>query len=85
MCIRDRTHGVDLELTGRENLVNMGRVRGYSTKQILEISPEIIDFTELGQYIDLPLKTYSAGMITRLIFGVATSFKPCLLYTSRCV
>ncbi len=75
----DITHGVDLELTGRENLVNMGRVRGYSTKQILEISPEIIDFTELGQYIDLPLKTYSAGMITRLIFGVATSFKPDIL------
>ena len=71
--------GVDHELTGRENLINMGRMRGYTTKQIMTMTPDIIDFTDLGQYIDLPLKTYSAGMITRLIFGVATSLDPEIL------
>ena len=75
----DITQGVDMELTGRENLINMGRIRGFSTKQLIEKTPEIMEFTELGPYIDLPLKTYSAGMVTRLIFGVATSFEPDIL------
>jgi len=71
--------GLDSELTGRENLINMGRIRGYTTKQILAKMPDIIDFTDLGQFIDLPVKTYSAGMLTRLIFGVATSHDPEIL------
>jgi len=71
--------GVDFELTGRENLINMGRIRGFSTKEILNRSPEIIEFTELGPFIDLPLKTYSSGMRTRLIFGIATSLDPDIL------
>jgi len=71
--------GVDYELTGRENLINMGRIRGYTTKQILSKMADIIEFTDLGQFIDLPLKTYSAGMMTRLIFGVATSVDPDIL------
>ena len=75
----DIGQGVDIELTGRENLINMGRIRGFSTKQLIEKTPEIMEFTELGPYIDLPLKTYSAGMVTRLIFGVATSFEPDIL------
>lgn len=75
----DVAQGVDPELTGRENLINMGRIRGFSTKQLIEKTPEIMEFTELGPFIDLPLKTYSAGMVTRLIFGVATSFEPDIL------
>lgn len=75
----DVSLGLDHELTGRENLINMGRIRGFTTKQILEKTPEIIEFTDLGQYIDLPMKTYSAGMMTRLIFGVATSLDPEIL------
>ena len=75
----DTYQGVDAELTGRENLINMGRIRGFTTKQLIEKTPEIMEFTELGPYIDLPLKTYSAGMVTRLIFGVATSFEPDIL------
>ncbi|MDC7676493.1 ABC transporter ATP-binding protein [Asticcacaulis machinosus] len=75
----DVSLGVDYELTGRENLINMGRIRGYSTKQILQKIPEIVEFTDLGQFIDLPIKTYSAGMVTRLIFGVATSLEPDIL------
>jgi lipopolysaccharide transport system ATP-binding protein len=71
--------GVDPELTGRENLINMGRIRGYTTRQIQAKMADIIEFTDLGQFIDLPLKTYSAGMVTRLIFGVATSVDPDIL------
>ena len=71
--------GLDGELTGRENLINMGRIRGYTTKQIVAKMTDIIEFTDLGQFIDLPLKTYSAGMVTRLIFGVATSMDPEIL------
>lgn len=68
--------GVDPTLTGRENVINMGRIRGYTTKQILAKMGDIVTFTDLGQFIDLPMKTYSAGMMTRLIFGVATSMDP---------
>lgn len=71
--------GLDPELTGRENVINMGRIRGFSTRQLLQKLPEIVEFTELGAFIDLPLKTYSAGMMTRLIFGVATSLDPEIL------
>ncbi len=71
--------GVDGALTGRENIVTMGRRRGFTTKQILERMPAMIEFSELGQYIDLPMKTYSAGMQARLVFAVATSFDPDIL------
>ena len=71
--------GLDFELTGRENIITMGRMRGYTLKEILKKIPEIIDFSELGQFIDLPIKTYSAGMTTRLVFGVATSLEPDIL------
>ncbi|BEV11623.1 ABC transporter ATP-binding protein [Asticcacaulis sp. DW145] len=71
--------GMDLELTGRENIIIMGRMRGYTTKQIIQKIPDIVDFSDLGQFIDLPLKTYSAGMTTRLVFGVATSLEPDIL------
>ena len=71
--------GLDAELTGVENIYNMGRMRGQTTNEIKERLQEIIDFSDLGQFIDLPLKTYSAGMITRLVFGVATSMNPDIL------
>jgi len=71
--------GLDLDLTGRENIITMGRMRGFNIKEILAKIPEIIEFSELGQFIDLPIKTYSAGMTTRLVFGVATSLEPDIL------
>ncbi|MEI9905154.1 MAG: ABC transporter ATP-binding protein [Asticcacaulis sp.] len=71
--------GLDATLTGRENILTMGRMRGFSTRQILAKVPAIIEFSELGQYIDLPVKTYSAGMQARLVFAVATSLDPDVL------
>ena len=71
--------GLDNALTGRENVLSMGRMRGFGTKAVLAKMPEIIDFSELGPYIDLPVKTYSAGMQARLVFAVATTLEPDVL------
>lgn len=75
----DISLGVDAELTGRENILNMGRMRGHTIRQIQAKVPEIIEFSDLGQFIELPMKTYSAGMATRLVFAVATSLEPDVL------
>ncbi len=71
--------GLDAALTGRENVLSMGRMRGFGTKVVVGKMPEIIDFSELGAYIDLPVKTYSAGMMARLVFAVATTLDPDVL------
>ncbi len=71
--------GVDWNLTGTENIINMARRRGHTTKEIKARIPEIVEFSELGAYIDLPFKTYSAGMCARLVFAVATTFEPDIL------
>jgi ABC-type polysaccharide/polyol phosphate transport system ATPase subunit len=75
----DISLGVDTELTGRENILTMGRMRGHTIRQIQAKVPEIIEFSDLGHFIDLPMKTYSAGMSTRLVFAVATSLDPDVL------
>lgn len=71
--------GLDSDLTGRENIINMGRMRGISTRQILNSMDEIIEFSDLGPYIDLPVKTFSSGMASRLVFSVATTLEPDIL------
>lgn len=71
--------GLDHNFTGRENIVNMGRMRGLSIRLIREKMEEIIEFSELGGYIDLPVKAYSSGMQARLVFSVATSLDPDIL------
>ncbi len=75
----DVTLGLDAALTGRENLLAMGRMRGFSTRNILAQLPEIIAFSELGPYIDLPVKAYSSGMTSRLVFAIATTLDPDIL------
>lgn len=75
----DISLGLDWNLTGRENVMNMGRTRGYTSGQIIKLLPEIVEFSDLGHFIDLPIKTYSAGMTTRLVFAVATSLDPDIL------
>jgi lipopolysaccharide transport system ATP-binding protein len=71
--------GLDMDLTGMENIITMGRMRGFTLQQIHKKIPEIIEFSDLGQFIDLPIKTYSTGMTTRLVFAVATSLDPDIL------
>lgn len=64
--------GFDPELTGRENIYLAGSVLGYSAKQISEILPRVIEFSELGEFIEQPVKYYSSGMFVRLAFALNT-------------
>jgi lipopolysaccharide transport system ATP-binding protein len=71
--------GLDNALTGRENLLTMGKLRGFSAAMVNSIMPEILEFSELGSYIELPVKAYSSGMRARLVFALATTLEPDIL------
>lgn len=71
--------GFDFELTGRENIFLNGAILGHSKKLMLEKYDEIVDFSELKDFIDVPVKNYSSGMIARLGFSIATMVKPEIL------
>src|SRR5437588_1818657 len=65
--------GFDLESTGYENIMLRGMMIGLSRREIQDRADEIAAFSELGEYLDLPIRTYSAGMTLRLMFSIATS------------
>ncbi len=71
--------GFDMQYTGVENIYLYGAVLGYSRKFMDEKIDEIIEFTELKNFIDVPLKNYSSGMKARLGFAIATIVKPDIL------
>ena len=71
--------GFDPELTGRENVYLNGTLLGMSNKSLTEKLPGIIEFSELDDFIDAPLRTYSSGMVARLGFAVATDVDPDIL------
>lgn len=71
--------GFDPEFTGRENIYLNGYMLGFTKKQIEECEKEIIEFTDIGQFIDTPIKYYSSGMTVRLAFTVATMIRPEIL------
>ncbi len=71
--------GFDMELTGRENIFLNGAVLGHSKKMMLEKYDEIMDFSELKEFEDVPVKNYSSGMLARLGFSIATIVKPDIL------
>lgn len=71
--------GFDYDLSARENVFLNGAVLGFSRKQMREKFDDIMDFAELWDFIDTPLKNYSSGMIARLGFAVATIQKPDIL------
>lgn len=71
--------GFDLELSGRENIYLNGAVLGY-TKEYLESKyDEIVDFAEIEKFIDMPIRNYSSGMMTRLAFSIASVVQPEIL------
>lgn len=71
--------GMDPELSGYENIVRMGVLMGLTIPEIEGKIPEIEEFTQLGDFLQLPVRTYSTGMGTRLMFAVATSSMPDIL------
>ncbi len=71
--------GFHHELTGRENILLNGLLMGYSKREMREREQGIIDFAEIGEFIDSPVKQYSSGMYMRLAFAVATEVDPQIL------
>jgi len=71
----DISQGIDFDATGYENIALRAAYLGMSRREIEAVADEIAEFTELGDYLDLPIRTYSAGMMLRLAFGVATTVR----------
>lgn len=69
----DPAAGMDMEATGYENIYLRGQLLGMSMREIKSKLDDIADFTELGDFLALPMKTYSAGMAARLAFAISTA------------
>lgn len=71
--------GFDLELTGKENIYLNGAILGYSKQYLEEKYDEIVDFAEIRDFIDMPIRNYSSGMMARLAFSIASVVQPEIL------
>lgn len=71
--------GIDYESTGLENILLRGAVLGVKRRDLKILTERIVEFTELGNYLSMPVRTYSSGMILRLAFGISTSVTPEIL------
>ena len=75
----DISLGIDHEATGRENIFLRGSLLGIMKEEMKEIIDEIIEFSDLNEFIDMPVRTYSSGMHLRLAFSVSTVIEPEIL------
>ena len=78
-ALLELTAGFDMQLTGRENIQLRGQILGLTKDEIADVEPGIVDFAELGLYIDQPMRTYSSGMKARLGFAFAVAIDPEIL------
>ena len=78
-ALLELTSGFDPEFTGRENIYLKGQLLGLKDKEIRELEQEIIDFAEIEEYIDQPVRTYSSGMKARLGFSISVNIRPEIL------
>lgn len=77
--------GLEVEETGLQNMSNIGLYLGMTQIEIREKTPEIIEFCELGDFIHLPVRTYSSGMVVRLGFAIATALDPEILVLDEAI
>lgn len=78
-ALLELTSGFDPEFTGRENIYLKGQLTGMTNKEIADVEDDIIEFAEVGEYIDQPLRTYSSGMKARLGFAINVCIRPDIL------
>lgn len=78
-ALLELTSGFDPEFTGRENIYLKGQLLGLRNEEIKELEQDIIDFAELAEYIDQPVRTYSSGMKARLGFSINVNIRPEIL------
>lgn len=71
--------GFDMDLTARENVFLNGAILGYNRREMQEFYDEIVDFSELKEFMDVPIKNFSSGMLARLAFSIATIGTPDIL------
>ncbi len=78
-ALLELTSGFDLEFTGRENIYLKGQILGLTNKEIKGLEKQIVDFADLEEYIDQPVRTYSSGMKARLGFSINVNIDPDIL------
>lgn len=78
-ALLELTSGFDPEFTGRENIYFKCQLGGMTEKEIAEVEDEIVEFADIGEYIEQPLRTYSSGMKSRLGFAINACMKPDVL------
>lgn len=75
----DLMSGIETEFTGFENIIMRGAILGLNSTQIRDKTEQIVEFTGLGDYLAMPVRTYSSGMMVRLAFAISTSINPDIL------
>ena len=78
-ALLDPTLGMNVDMNGRENIMLRGLYNGLPRSFLPQLAQDVADFAELGDFIDLPVRTYSAGMVVRLGFALATAIRPQIL------
>jgi lipopolysaccharide transport system ATP-binding protein len=78
-ALLDPSLGMNMELTGRENILLRGLYNGVTKSMLPRLEEDVADFAELADFLDLPVRIYSAGMVVRLGFALATAIKPQIL------
>ena len=78
-ALLELSSGFDKEMSGRDNIYLKGQLYGLKNSEIAELEEEIVEFAELDEYIDQPVRTYSSGMRARLGFAVSINIKPEIL------
>jgi lipopolysaccharide transport system ATP-binding protein len=78
-ALLDPNLGMNMELTGRENILLRGLYNGLPRAALPRLEDDVADFAELADFLDLPVRIYSAGMVVRLGFALATAIKPQIL------